>query len=123
MLKSNVEIKEEIAINEHVGEHIGYDLGVKMVKDYFDKYKEGGAQFIGKNILEQILEQPNCIGINIYKALNEQGEKTYVIVGMDKEAKPILDITAVNLNGELNHKEGIVADRNFGLGWFNTIFD
>jgi hypothetical protein len=121
MLKSNVEIREQSSINELVGEHIGYDLGVKMVKDYFDKYQEGGAQFIGKNILNQILEQPNCIGINVYKALNEQGEKTYVIVGMDKDANPILDITAVNLNGELNKKEGIVADRNFGLGWFDDV--
>ena len=119
MLKSNVEIREQSSINELVGEHIGYDLGVKMVKDYFDKYQEGGAQFIGKNILNQILEQPNCIGINVYKALNEQGEKTYVIVGMDKDANPILDITAVNLNGELSKKEGIVADRNKVVqGWF-----
>ena len=121
MLKSNVEIREQNIINEMVGEHIGYDLGVKMVKDYFDKYQEGGAQFIGKNILNQILEQPNCVGINVYKALNEQVEKTYVIVGMDKEASPILNFTAVNQNGELNKKEGIVADRNFGLGWFDDV--
>lgn len=121
MLKSNVEIKEKNIINEMVGEHIGYDLGVKMVKDYFDKFQEGGAQFIGKNILNQILDQPNCVGINVYKALNEQGKKTYVIVGMDNEANPILNFTAVNKNGELNKKEGIVADRNFGLGWFDDI--
>jgi len=120
MLKSNVEIKDQNVINEMVGEHIGYELGVKMVKDYFDKYQEGGAQFIGKNILNQILEQPNCVGINVYKALNEQGEKTYVIVGMDNEANPILNITAVNPNGELNKKEGIVADRNKVVdGWFD----
>ena len=123
MLKSNVEIRDQNVINEMVGEHIGYELGVKMVKDYFDKYQEGGAQFIGKNILNQILEQPNCVGINVYKALNEQGKKTYVIVGMDNEANPILNITAVNPNGELNKKEGIVADRNFGLGWFGDFIN
>jgi len=121
MLKSNLEIKEIIAINETIGEDIGYDLGVKMVKDYFDKYQEAGAQFVGRNILEQILAQPDCIGINVYKALNEQGEKTYVLVGMDKQANPILDITAVNVNGQLDHKEGIVADRNIGVGWFDKI--
>jgi hypothetical protein len=121
MLKSNLQIKEQNVINEMVGEHIGYDLGVKMVKDYFDKYKESGAQFIGKNILTQILDQPNCVGINVYKALNEKGEKTYVIVGMDTDANPILNFTAVNPNGELNKKEGIVADRNFGLGWFEEV--
>lgn len=120
MLKSDVKIQDRL-VDESVGEHIGYDLGVKMVKDYYDQYGEGGAQFVGKNILEQILQQPGCIGVNIYKALNEKGEKTYVLVGLDKENEPILEITAVNPNGQINKQEGIVADRNFGLGWFDTI--
>lgn len=119
MLKSNVEIKENLLVDETVGEHIGYDLGVKMVKDYYDAFGEGGAQFVGKNILQDILSQPGCIGINIYKALNEKGEKTYVLVGLDKSNNPIIEITSVNTNGILEQKEGIVADRNFGLGWFD----
>ena len=120
MLKSNLEIKEKMIVDETVGEHIGYDLGVKMVKDYFDTYGEGGAQFVGKNILEDILTQPGCIGINIYKALNEKGDKTYVLVGLDKSNNPILELTAINKNGALESQEGIVADRNFGLGWFEN---
>jgi len=119
MLKSDVKIQNRL-VDESVGEHIGYDLGVKMVKDYYDQHGEGGAQFVGRTILEQILQQPGCIGINIYKALNEKGEKTYVLVGLDKENEPILEITAVNPEGEMNKKEGIVADRNFGLGWFDN---
>lgn len=119
MLKSNVEIKEKTTVDETVGEHIGYDLGVKMVKDYFDNFGEGGAQFVGKNILEEILAQPDCIGINIYKALNEKGEKTYVLVGLDKSNNPILEVAAVNSNGQLAKIEGIVADRNKVVqGWF-----
>ncbi len=121
MLKSNVEIKEKTLVDETVGEHIGYDLGVKMVKDYYDAFGEGGAQFVGKNILQDILAQPGCIGINIYKALNEKGEKTYVLVGLDKSNNPILEISAVNIQGILEQQEGIVADRNFGLGWFDTV--
>lgn len=119
MLKSNVEIKENLLVDETVGEHIGYDLGVKMVKDYYDTFGEGGAQFVGKNILQDILSQPGCIGINIYKALNEKGEKTYVLVGLDKYNNPILEIPAVNSNGQLTEIEGIVADRNKVVpGWF-----
>ncbi len=121
MLKSNVEIREENKINAGVGEHIGYDLGLKMVKDHYDKYQEAGAQFIGRNILEEILAQPDCIGINVYKGLNEMGEKTYVLVGIDKHTNPILNITAVNPDGELKQQEGIVADRNIGVGWFDKI--
>lgn len=119
MLKSDVKIQDRL-VDESVGEHIGYDLGVKMVKDYYDQFGEGGAQFVGRNILEQILQQPGCIGINIYKALNEKGDKTYVLVGLDKENEPILEITAVNLNGEIKKQEGIVADRNKVVqGWFD----
>jgi len=122
MLKSNVEIQENKMLDENVGEHIGYDLGVKMVKDYFNVYAEGGAQFVGRNIIEQILGQPDCIGINIYKGLNEKAEKTYVLVGIDKENKPIINYSTVEIDGSLSKKEGIVADRNFGLGWFDTTF-
>jgi len=118
MLKSKTNITDN-KVDETIGEHIGYDLGVKMVKDYYDKYGEGGAQFVGRNILQQILDQPGCIGINIYKALNEKGEKTYVLVGLDQENDPILEITAVNVLGEIKSKEGIVADRNKVVqGWF-----
>jgi hypothetical protein len=119
MLKSNVEIKEKTIVDETIGEHIGYDLGVKMVKDYFDTHGEGGAQFVGKNILQDILAQPGCIGINIYKALNEKGDKTYVLVGLDKANNPILEIAAVNSDGQLSQIDGIVADRNkLVRGWF-----
>ena len=119
MLKSNVEIKDEKLLDETVGEHIGYDLGVKMVKDYFAEYGEGNAQFVGKNILEEILSQPECIGINIYKALNEKKEKTYVLVGIDKNNCPILQNTSISVNGLMESHEGIVADRNKVVqGWF-----
>ena len=120
MFKSNVEILEEKLLTEQAGEHIGYDLGLKMVKDHYDAFGEGNAQFVGKNILEQILNQPDCIGINIFKAINEKGEKTYVLVGLDKENHPILEYSIINSVGQLNKAEGIVADRNVVVkGWYD----
>jgi hypothetical protein len=107
-------------LDETVGEDIGYDLGVQMVKAYFDRFGEGNAQFVGKNILTSLINQPNCVGISIYNALNEKGEKTYVLVGLDKENKPILETTIVTPNGELNREQGIVADRmRVENGWFS----
>jgi hypothetical protein len=120
MFKSNVEILEEKLLTEQAGEHIGYDLGLKMVKDHYDAFGEGNAQFVGKNILEQILTQPDCIGINIFKALNEKGEKTYVLVGLDKENQPILEYQIVNSVGQISKKEGMVADRSKVVqGWYD----
>jgi hypothetical protein len=109
---------EEKKLNAHVGEHVGYELGAKMVKDYHDKYHETSYQFIGKNILNEILSQPGCIGIHILKALNESGEKTYVILGVNEDGSPIFQYPAVNTCGELKIQEGIVADRNVEVpGW------
>lgn len=123
MLNSQTTQKEEVRLDANVGEHIGYELGAKMIKDYYDKYNDNGYQFIGKNVLTQILEQPGCVGLNIFKGLNESGEKTYVITGVDSEGQPILEVTAVNKNGEIHNKEGIVADRNITVkGWYDDIF-
>lgn len=120
MLKSNVIVEEQIMLDETSGEDIGIELGRKMVKDHFDIYGSGNAQFVGKNIIEKILLQPDCIGINIYNAINEKGEKTYVLVGLDRENNPILNITAINPNGQINKINGIVADRSrVQTGWFD----
>lgn len=120
MLKSNIQIEAKNQVNENIGEHIGVELGIKMIKDHYDKFGEGNAQFVGKKILENILSQPNCIGINIYKALNEKGQKTYVLVGIDENAKPILDKSEINISGQLIKSEGIVADRSKVVqGWFD----
>lgn len=119
MLKSKVEIKESALLDETVGEDIGYDLGVGMVKAFYDQYGEGDAKFVGKNILTKILEQPGCIGISIYNAINEKGEKTFVLVGLDKENNPILETSIVTPEGQLNKKNGVVADRTrVENGWF-----
>lgn len=119
MLNNETTIREEMKLDANVGEHIGYELGAKMIKDYFDQHKETGYQFIGRNIIEKILAQPGCIGINLFKALNEKGEKTLVVTGVNEFGKPIIEITAVNPKGEINKIEGIVADRNREVpGWY-----
>ena len=120
MLKKEALIEEK-NLHANIGEHIGYELGAKMVKDYYDKYQEAGSQFVGRNILDQILAQPGCIGIKIFKALNEVGDKTYVLTGVSQDGQPMFDVTAVNQNGEIKKQEGIVADRNGGAGWFDDV--
>lgn len=120
-MQYNETVKNEPQVHANVGEHIGYELGAKMIKDYFDAYNEAGSQFVGRNILEKILAQPGCIGIRIFKAMNEKGEKTYVITGVDAAGKPMLELTAVNPSGELTRNEAIVADRNANMGWWDMI--
>lgn len=41
------------------------------------------AVFFGREKLEAILAQDGCLGIRMYFAINDKGEKTLVLVGAD----------------------------------------
>ena len=45
------------------------------------------AVLIGRNVIDQILAQPGCVGIRFIDAINEEGQKTLVYVGVDAAAK------------------------------------
>ncbi|HRE51111.1 MAG TPA: hypothetical protein PK339_06815 [Flavitalea sp.] len=95
-----------------IGEEIGFELGNQMVKNFkADNQNQAEFYVIGRNILDQILAQPGCAGIRFYNAYNENGEQTMVYVGINQEGKNILEYTFVTVNGVLQNKDGIVADR------------
>jgi hypothetical protein len=97
---------------EAIGEEIGLELGTQMVKSYQQANpSDVHSYLIGRNIIEQILAQPGCVGIQFYNAYNEIGEKTLVYVGVDEFGKSILEYKVVNSAGQLNLEKGIVADR------------
>lgn len=102
-------IKKNLA---SVGEEISHELGAKMVKDYIDANpNDVKAYYIGRNIIEEILAQPSCVGIRFYNAINEQGKKTLVYVGVDETGKSIAEYTVVGKDGSINVIKAKVADR------------
>jgi hypothetical protein len=97
---------------EAIGEEIGLELGTQMVKSYQQANpSDVHSYLIGRNIIEQILAQPGCVGIQFYNAYNEIGEKTLVYVGVDKNGKSIVTYSLVDESGALAVEKGIVADR------------
>lgn len=95
-----------------IGEEIGLELGSKMVNDYQTANpQETYCYVIGRNIIENILAQPGCVGIQFQNAYNEMGEKTLVYIGLDADGKTILEYTTVTKEGQLSFEKGIVADR------------
>jgi hypothetical protein len=97
---------------EAIGEEIGLELGTQMVKSYQQANpSDVHSYLIGRNIIEQILAQPGCVGIQFYNAYNEIGEKTLVYVGVDKNGKSIVTYSVVDESGVLAVEKGIVADR------------
>ena len=96
-----------------VGEEISHQLGAQMVKDYqVANPNDVKSYYIGRNIIDQILAQPGCVGMRFYNAYNEEGKKTLVYVGVDAQGKDIVKRVVVTNDGTLDSSDnGIVADR------------
>ncbi|KYP14680.1 hypothetical protein [Flavihumibacter sp. CACIAM 22H1] len=96
-----------------VGEDIGPELGAKMVKDFQDAYPtENPWVFCGKDILQKILNQPDCQGVRFYHAIDELGRRTLVSVGINSQEEIISEYSAIDAGGIMKREIGIVADRN-----------
>lgn len=96
-----------------VGQDIGLPEGAAMINRYRTLCPEETVygHTVGRNIIEQILAQPNCAGINIYYALNHLGQRQLVFVGADVNGRNILEFTEISKNGRLTSTPAIVADR------------
>jgi len=121
-------MNKELLVKSHadfatVGEQISHELAAKMVKDHHDTHSvdESNSYYIGKNIIDQMLAQPGCVGIRFFDAINEAGKKTLVYVGIDSKGKSIIEYSAVNDHGKLAVVEGMASDRVLvqkPINWF-----
>ena len=99
-----------------IGEAIDHNLAKEMIQSYQTTYPETfTGVLIGRKIIDQILAQPGCVGIRFIDAINEEGQKTLVYVGIDAAGKDILKTIVVERNGTITTIPAIVADR--GIGW------
>lgn len=100
-----------------IGEEIGLELGTQFIKD-FQIANPTDVQYyvIGRNIIDEILAQPGCVGMRFYNSYNEIGEKTLVYVGLDDQGKAIVEYTCISNEGLLESHKGIVADRTERAG-------
>ena len=95
-----------------VGEDIGLSAGKQMVKAFREANADATAgYYIGRNILNEILAQPGCVGINFRKGLNELNQEHLVYTGVDAEGKDILEYSVVINSGDIVTENGIVADK------------
>lgn len=95
-----------------IGEEVGYELGAQLVKNYQEANPNDKSFYtIGRNIIEQILAQPGVEGIRFYNAINEEGEKTLVYLGVDANGKAIKEYSLVDGEGNIANRPAIIADR------------
>ena len=102
----------EIKNLAEVGEDIGLTEGKQLVKAFVEA-NPGATKgyYIGRNIIDQILSQPGCVGINFRKCLTETNEEHLVYTGVDAEGKDILEYSVVTTTGNVVKQLAIVADR------------
>ena len=94
-----------------VGEEIGLAEGIQLVNDFREANPDATpGYYIGRNILDQILSQPGCVGIRFRKCLSNN-EEHLVYTGVDAEGKDILSFSLVTNTGDIEKYDGIVADR------------
>ena len=100
-----------------VGENIGIDEGIKLVNNFRDTNPEATPGFyIGRNIINQILNQPGCVGINFRKCLSETNEEHLVYTGVDNDGQDLLEYSVVTTTGDIVKYDGIVADKTI-IDW------
>lgn len=113
-MKQN-EILETKSLAE-VGEDIGLAEGTKLVNAFREANPDAvPGYYIGRNILDQILNQPGCVGINFKKCLSEN-EEHLVYTGVDADGKDILSYSVVTNTGDMVKEYGIVADKTI-INW------
>ena len=64
---------------------ISLEDAVKITKNYRDSAGVGVflGGYVSKNAVLKILNQENCLGIRIYNAINDAGESTLVLAGVN----------------------------------------
>jgi hypothetical protein len=102
----------EIKNLAEVGEDIGLAEGIKLITAFREANPDATKGFyIGRNIIDQILSQPGCVGINFRKCLTNLNEEHLVYTGVDSEGKDILEYAVVTTTGDIVKQHAIVADK------------
>lgn len=83
-----------MAFNGTEGQAITLTAGAAMTADYRDNAGTGAIQgvFIGRDHIQDILDQTDCMGIRIYFGINADGENTVVLVGANASENDQLDL-------------------------------
>jgi hypothetical protein len=107
-----------------VGENIGLTEGLHLVKAFRDANPTATkGYYIGRNILEQIMAQPGCVGINFRKCLTNMNEEHLVYTAVDAEGKDILEFSVVTNTGDIVKQDAIVADKTIYWDGLNSIIE
>jgi hypothetical protein len=89
-----------MAFDGKEGEQISLEEAEQMTATYRDSEHAWGTpcHFFGKDIINSILGQTGCVGIRMYHAIDQEGNKQMVLVGVSSDQTDMYN--------------GILADRS-----------
>ncbi|WP_188937517.1 hypothetical protein [Puia dinghuensis] len=116
MLQKELLTKQDYAA---IGEEISHEQANEFIETYKEQRQPGdlGGYVLGRNIIDQLLAQPGCVGLRFYYGINEEGQKTLVYVGIDADGQDLLKKTVVMEGGLFGIDLGTIADRIGSWFW------
>ena len=85
-----------MAFNGTEGEAISLAIASEWTENYRNTMGTGDPKghFFGKDILKDILNQTDCMGIRIYYGINDDDEKVLILAGAKANEDDITDLIA-----------------------------
>jgi hypothetical protein len=82
-----------MSFNGNEGEFISLDEASQMTARYRNTIQPGEVigLFVGRELVEQLLAQSDCVGLRVYYAFDENGEKNLVCVGVDQNEDDLFE--------------------------------
>lgn len=89
------EAKSSARITSGVDGTIGDPIDLATAQHWAANYRESNpdetlGHYFGFEIIQQILSQTDCVGIRIYYAIDDAGEKKLILVGVDSSGENLL---------------------------------
>jgi hypothetical protein len=74
--------------------------GSTMTADFREKFpNETKAVYYSSSVFSDLMVQEGCVGIRIYNAVDQEGNLTNVLVGIDDEGNDLVNGTIYNKGG------------------------
>jgi hypothetical protein len=106
---SSARLVTNYKLNGKEGDVIDYNVARKWVANYQKANPTGNmAHFFGYEIIKELLAQEGCVGLRMYYAIDDAGERQIILVGVDEKG---MDIKP-GANGRTKD-EGSVADASY----------
>lgn len=92
------------------GDPLDFTIAKKWTANYRstleDPENNTHAHYFGFEIIQQILNESDCVGIRIYYAIDDTGEKKLILVGVDSKGENLLPVAG----GKLADGGNVIAD-------------